>query len=107
MLHCLGRGGEKKEPGSKCNIKGETMKKPDVWKQNATMKMIAEHNVSNFTNDPEVKDVIKAFTGLPGNYGGFFETVCSNSFELLISMYTLGRIHGIREERKKWKKNRG
>ena len=83
------------------------MKKPDVWKQNATMKMIAEHTASNFTKDPEVTDIIKAFTGLPGNYGGFFETVCDNSYALLISMYTLGRIHGIREERKKWKKNRG
>ena len=82
------------------------MKKPNVWKQNKTMKMIGEHKTNNFAEDPEITEVIKAFTSLPGNYGGFFETVCSNSFELLISMYTLGRIHGIREERKKRKKTR-
>ena len=83
------------------------MKKPDVWNQNAVMKMIAEHKADNFIKSPEVTEVIKAFTNLPGPYGNFYQTVCSNSFELLISLYTLGRIHGIREERKNRKKNRG
>ena len=47
--------------------KGVAMKKPNVWKQNKTMKMIGEHKTNNFAEDPEITEVIKAFTSLPGN----------------------------------------
>ena len=79
------------------------MKKPNVWKENEIMKMIGEHR-NDWNNNPEAKTVLSTFTNLPGVYGEFYKTVVLNSYDLLIALYCLGKIHGTREERKKNRK---
>ncbi len=83
------------------------MKKPNVWTQNNVMKMIGDHGTDILKNNAEADTVIETFTGLPGAYGEFYKTVVANSYDLLIALYCLGRIHGIREERKNGRKAKG
>ena len=63
--------------------------------------MIGHNRQAQFLGNPEVKEVINTFLDLPEPHGPFYKSVLNYELEFLFSLYTLGMIHGIRQERER------
>lgn len=72
-----------------------------VWNKSPVMKMIGRNTQSAFLCHPETKEVFDLFREMPELKGSILPTIMYDNIviDLLYSMYTLGLIHGIRQER--------
>ena len=85
-----------------------TVIKPDgtfVWNANSIMRKIGEQNVSYFF-DKDVITVRETFLNIPEPYCQPYKVAVHFANDLLFSMYQLGRMHGIRQEREARKMKR-
>ena len=76
----------------------------NVWDETSPliMQIIGKQEIDFFENT-EFRKVIENFKTLPEPDGGFYRTIIPEVFELLISLYSLGYMHGIRQERQRRK----
>ena len=85
------------------------MKKSDslmVWHMNELMRMLGNQEIG-FYWDNDVKEVIKSFLDFykpPRDF--FYRMSIQHAEPILFAMYQLGKIHGIRQERKRRKENK-
>ena len=84
------------------------MSKKYLWNANKTMFMLGQHTpiYSDMKEESEaIHDVINAYE----EYGNAFERLCAINFRIFCfnmagTLFNLGKIYGIREERKHRKK---
>ena len=74
----------------------------DVYGENKLMEMLALQP-NRFNRDAEVETIINTFCALPSPENIRFNRVVNEGLQMLWAMYDLGRIHGIRAERKRRK----
>lgn len=83
-----------------------TVIKPDsiyVWNANSIMRKIGEQSVDYFF-DNDVITVRETFLNLPEPYCQPYKVAVHFANDLLFSMYELGRMHGIKQERESRKR---
>lgn len=72
-----------------------------IYDKSPVLKMIGHNRQAQFLGNPEVKEVINTFLNLPEPHGNFYKSILSYEIDLLFSLFALGTIHGIRQERKR------
>lgn len=72
-----------------------------VWNTSPVMRMIGKNTSALFMGNHEVQEVLNTFRELPEPHGSFYKTVFNHGIDLIFAVYTLGVIHGIRQERER------
>ncbi len=80
----------------------------EVYKANAVMKMLGNQCSFMAALDDkdlrqEIKSIEKAYTDNTKHFSGLYRLAFRHCFDMLVDMYNLGVIHGIRSERKRRK----
>jgi hypothetical protein len=79
------------------SIIGFYEKHPDIF-------ILGKQFADNFCSSVEVKALEKAYTSDDTRFNGLYKLAFHHCFDMLIDLYNLGRIHGIRQERERRKK---
>lgn len=74
-----------------------------VWNANSLMRKIGRQSVANYFNN-DVMTVRETFLNIPEPYCQPYKVAVRFAEDMLFSMYQLGRMHGIRQEREARKK---
>lgn len=74
-----------------------------VWDANELMKVIGKQDIS-FYFDKDAKLIRETFLNIPEPYCQPYKVAVCFAEDLLFSMYQLGRMHGVRQEREARKK---
>ena len=72
-----------------------------VYKQNKTVRILGKQNALDFLKNNEVKDVFVAYTDIRYKRNTIYRYFRDTAIDILIDIYNLGVIHGIRKERSK------
>ena len=72
-----------------------------VYAQNKTVKILGKQDALAFLSNPEVKDVFSAYTDPMNKRNTIYRYFRDTAIDILIDIYNLGVIHGIRKERSK------
>ena len=74
-----------------------------IWNANSLMQKISQQSVDSYF-DRDVMTVRETFLNIPEPYCQPYKVAVRFAEDLLFSMYQLGRMHGIRQEREARKK---
>lgn len=74
-----------------------------IYGLNKTLKMLGKQSLLDFFYDDEVRDVWKGYMG-DAKKGERYKVCFYNFVDVLIDIYNLGVIHGVRKERERRKK---
>ena len=69
-----------------------------IWNANSIMRKIGQQNIDSYF-DKDVVTVRETFLNIPEPYCQPYKVAVRFAEDLLFSMYQLGRMHGIRQER--------
>ena len=77
--------------------------KSTLYGLNKTLKMVGNQSFLDFFYDDEVRDIRNGYTG-DAEMGRRYKVCFYNFVDVLIDIYNLGVIHGVRKERERRKK---
>ena len=81
-----------------------------LYQANPTMKMLGQQTFLQATRSPELKELEAAYCSEENKRNFFARFAISNCFDLIVDVFNLGIIYGIRKERQRrkagaaWKK---
>lgn len=81
-----------------------------LYQANPTMKMLGNQTFLQATRSPELKELEAAYCSEENKRNFFARFAISNCFDLIVDVFNLGIIYGIRKERQRrkagtaWKK---
>lgn len=77
-----------------------------VYRANPTMRMLGQQTFLQATRSPELKELEAAYNSDKNKRNFFSRFAFSNCFDLIVDVFNLGVIIGIRKERQRRKKQK-